>query len=476
MKLGDFSDTFKKNEAVVQLQTTGGFAIKSLDDTTLSYIQVENVYERLGYLSENNIVAVSECKKGSDTPDNVVYQTLKDPRFNNVNLYGCDEDTGFVINAPDVSATATEIRDGSDNKTITSVLNFNGIKVASIHLPGDGPNKNKQTIYEFLDENLKNLKSENVDVVCGDTNITVAKASKISVGRIEDITQYFNDFFGGPCIVLTSNVQVGKHRRGFILRNQQLKKSVPESTNDTEADGTIMAIKLQPNKGEISDSTLQQIKDLYSSDRTVENALEFKVPPSRCLNEDGSPIEKIWLDHSVLFINMRILCHLIGKECAPNYPRNLIVVNMGSIVNAGFKSWNTKYLPFQREINRADKDVYEIVRKYNSSKPFPEYEDIFGSSMLSSVNQTLVSTFGKGVDNIIIDEPSEEMMSEMNERISRLMVVLTHAAGGNLRKHRKSRFIRRLNKNKSVNKRRIKLFKKISKRLRNKRRSRKFRL
>jgi hypothetical protein len=475
MKLGDFSDSFKKNKIVSQLQTTGGFAIKSLDDTTLSYIQVENVYERLGYLSENNVVAVSECKKGSDTPDNAVYQMLKDPRFTNVHLLGCDEDTGFVINSHDVVATAAEIRDGSDNKTVTSVLNLNGIKIASIHLPGDGPNKNKQTIYEFLDENLKNLKSENVDVVCGDTNITLGKASKISVGRIEDITQYFNDFFGGPCIVLTSNVQVGKHRRGFILRNQQLKKSVPDSTDDTESDGTIMAIKLQP-KREISDTTFQEIKDLNSSSsRDPVNALEFKVPPSRCLNEDGSPIEKIWLDHSVLFINIRILCDLIGKECAPNYPRNLIVVNMGSIVNAGFKSWNTKYLPFQREINRADKDVYEIVRKYNPSTPFPEYEDIFGSSMLSSVDEELISTFGKGVDNIVIDEPSEDMMDEINERISRLMIVLTQE-GGNLKNRRKSRFIRRINKNKSINKRRIKLFKKISKRLRNKRRSSKFRL
>jgi len=487
MKLGDFSDSFKKNKIVSQLQTTGGFAIKSLDDTTLSYIQVENVYERLGYLSENNIVAVSECKKGSDTPDNVVFQMLKEPGFTNVNLYGCDEDTGFVINSPDVVATATEIRDGSDNKTVSSVLNLNGIKIASIHLPGDGPNKNNQTIYEFLDENLKNLKSENVDVVCGDTNITLGKASKISVGRTEDITQYFNDFFGGPCIVLTSNVLVGKHRRGFILRNQQLKKSVPDSTDDTETDGTIMAIKLQPSAGENTDLILQKIKDLNSSSSSAPvNALEFKVPISKCLNEEGNPIEKIWLDHSVLFINMRILCDLIGKECAPNYPRNLIVVNMGSIVNAGFKSWNTKYLPFQREINRADKDVYEIVCKYNSSQPFPEYEDIFGSSMLSSVDDELISTFGKGVDNIVIDEPSKDMMDEINERLSRLMLVLTQA-GGNLKNRRRSRFIRRinrnksisrsrLNRNKSINKRRIKLLKKISKRLRNKRRSSNFRL
>jgi hypothetical protein len=357
------------------------------------------------------------------------------------------------------------------------VLNFNDIKIASIHLPGDGPNQKNQTISEFLDENLKNVKGENVDVVCGDTNITDAKSPKKGVDRKKELEDYFKQFFGGPCIVLTSNVQVGKHRRGFVLRNQQLKKSVPESTNDTEADGTIMAIKLNSSK-QIDDTVLNELKQLnHSESQSVENALEFKVPPSECLNEDGSPIEKIWLDHSVLFINIRILCDLIGKECSTNYPRNLIVVNMGSIVNAGFKSWNTKYLPFQSAINTADKDVYEIVRSKNSSKLFPEYEDIFGSSMLSSVHEGLKSTFGNGVDNIVIDEPSKEMMDEIDERLSRLMSLLTQS-GGNLKKRRKSRFTRRINKNKnkSINKRRIKLLKKISKRLRNKRRSSNFRL
>jgi hypothetical protein len=107
--------------------------------------------------------------------------------------------------------------------------------------------------------------------------------------------------------------------------------------------------------------------------------------------------------------------------------------------------------------------------------------------MLNSVDQSLISTFGKGVDYIEIDETNKDMLDEINERISRLMLVLTQE-GGNLRKLRRSRFIRRINKNKSIsslsrlnrnrsiNKRRIKLFKKISKRLRNKRRSRNFRL
>jgi hypothetical protein len=441
MKLIELSEIFKKNNIVAQLQTTGGFAIKSLDDTTLSYIQVENVYDRLGYLSENNIVAVSECVKGDITKDNVVYKMLSKPNFTDVKLYGCDTDTGFVINSTDKSVIAKEILGGSDNKTVTSVLNFDGIKIASIHLPGDGP-KN-QTIHAFLDENLKNLKHENVDVVCGDTNITDAKALNKIKGRNEDIIEYFKNFFGGPCLVLTSNVRVGKHRRGFLIRNQQLKKSMPESANDTEADGTIIAIKLKYPLDKIDVAILHQLKVLnHSESQSVENALEFKVPPSRCLDKEGNPIEKIWLDHSVLFINMSIFCYLIGKEYKSNYPRNLIVINMGSIVNAGFKSWNTKYLPYQREINIADRDIYKIVCKYNPKTIFPSYDDIFGSSMLSSVDKSLISTYGKGVDNIIIYVPSKEMMEEIDKIISKLMLLLTHSAG-NLKKSKKNRLIKR---------------------------------
>jgi len=451
MKLGEFANTLKKNKSVSQLQTTGGFAINSLDKKTLSYIQVENVYERLGYLSENNIVAISECIKGDETLENVVYNMLSKPDFRNVNIYGCERDTGFVINPTDKSATVNEILGGVDNTTVSSVLNFNGIKIASIHLPGDGP-KN-QTIPEFLDENLKNLKLEKVDVVCGDTNITDAKSLNIVNSRIEDITEYFNNFFGGPCVILNSNIRVGKHRRGFTLRNQQLTKSVPESTNHTEADGTIIAIKLNRNMDITTNQIIENLKLLnnYISS-IIENALEFKVPPSMCLNERGMPVENIWLDHSVLFVDMRSLCYLTGKDYVKNYPRNLIVVNMGSIVNAGFKSWNTKYLPYQQEINLADRDIYEIICKYNSKVLFPDYEDIFGSNMLSSVDSSLVTTYGNGVDNIIIDEPNVEMKQEINDRITQLMAVLSQHAGKIINKKSKKN---RLNKKNSRNINRI---------------------
>ena len=440
VKLGVFTEGFKTNPDVVSLQTTGGFAIDSPDAQTLSNLQVGKIYERLGYLSQNNIVAVSECIKGTESPDNVVLNMLKDPRFANVSMYGCDKDTGFVIGSSDKSNTsATEILDAADKKTVTSVLNFNGLKIASVHLPGDGPNKKKQTIEQFLDENLSNLKSQNVDVVLGDTNITAGKASNLVNGRKEDIVSFFNKFFGGRCMVLMSNIHVGKHRRGFMLRNQQLKKSVPDSVNDTEADGTIIAIKLKVDCQEMIE-TCNAVRDQLSdlNDPVVVNALKFRTEPATCLS-NGDPVEKVWLDHSVLYVNVEHLCNLTGKAYKPSFPKNLIVVNMGSIVNAGFKNWNTKYLTKQLIINEYDKIVYEIIRKYTPGK-LPDYANIFGSEMLKVVPRELITKYGEGVNAVEIDDSNKDMNMEINKAISELMVKLTTGqTGSGLRKRRNSR-------------------------------------
>jgi hypothetical protein len=393
MLVGDFIKTYLKNDFVKSLQTTGGFALKSLDKNTLSNLQVENVFERLGHLSQNNIIAVSECIKGPEEPQNVVSKMLE--KFKNVQIHGCDEDTGFVLNSS-VSHPITHIQLSSS----CSVLNFDGIKIASVHLPGDGPNAKKQTIKQFLDENLTNLKSHNIDVILGDTNITDAKSN--SMNRKKELEDYFKDFFKGPCVVIMSNARIGKHRRGFILRNQQLKKSVPESFNDSEADGTIMVIKLKksfshPDK--IGLDALSVLPRFTSTD--VVNALEFKTKPNECLNKYEQPIERVWLDHSVLYISMIQLCSLIDKSYKSSYPRNLIVVNMGSIVNAGHKSWNTKYIPHQALINEYDRRFYEIIRENNLS--LPEYQNIIGSSMTKDL----------GVDNININV-TEEMKKKID--------------------------------------------------------------
>jgi hypothetical protein len=448
MNLLKFAEIYKPNREVSKFQTTGGFAIELLDDRLkLSYIQVDNVYKRLGYLARNNIVAVSECVKDTD---GVVNKSLIIPNTD-LKMYGCLEDTGFVINAnlPNKLQEPIGIQSG---KSITSVLNFNGIIIASIHLPGDGPQS--VSINDFLEENLGNL-PKNVNVVCGDTNITNAKTTSIlpdGSNRNQEITNWFENKLGGNWIILTSGVKVGKHRRGFILRNQQLQKSVPESTKDTEADGTIMAIKL--GMGITKDSVANMVEELkmlnHSSTESSENALDFKVPPEDCLQPDGSPVEKIWLDHSVLSIKMDTLCKLIGIDTdTQGYPRNLIVVNMGSIVNANHKSWNTKYLLYQSEINQADRDVYEIVRNHNPLAGLPEYANIDGKQIKD------IEIVDSNVMRNEIDVRIMSLTKDLNEKMS---------VGGNLTKRRRSKLNRRINRNKTSRKTNLKT-------LRNKRRS-----
>jgi hypothetical protein len=86
---------------------------------------------------------------------------------------------------------------------------------------------------------------------------------------------------------------------------------------------------------------------------------------------------------------------------------------MGSIVNAGHKSWNTKYIPYQALINEYDRRFYEIIRKNNLS--LPEYQNIIGSSMTKEL----------GVDNISINVPDEMeekniniILDELNKRLN----------------------------------------------------------
>jgi hypothetical protein len=418
MLFGEFIKPYLQDKFVQSLQTTGGFALKSLEHQILSNLQVENVYDRLGYLSQNNIIAVSECiKKTTETPEtpeptNVVSNMLS--KFKNIRMYDCTQDTGFVIGSTDSSMTVK-----SDSSiTVTpvssgcSVLNFNGIKIASVHLPGDGP-KDK-TIEKFLDENLGNLKLYDVDVVLGDTNITDAKSQNIKKTRKKDLEDYFTKIFDGPCVVIMSNTRIGKHRRGFILRNQQLKKSVPESVNDSEADGTIMAIKLKKDLIKMDKMDKISLDELLKLPRhtstNVVNALEFRTIPPKCLNTAGQPRERVWLDHSVLYISMKQLCRLTGKDYMKSYPRNLIVVNMGSIVNAGHKNWNTRYISYQALINEYDIKFYEIIRKYNQEQ-LPKYKDIIGSSMIKDKDKD------KGVDEMEIIEPTKDEITQILDEL-----------------------------------------------------------
>lgn len=456
--VNDYITELKKNPIIKSVcdltQTVGGFDVNTTDETTLKYLEVENVYKRLGVLAVNNLIAVSELIK--DVPGNVVYNNTG---IVPTNICGCETDTGFVM-----IPTETP-KKYPDHIRVESIgTGSNKIKIASIHLPGDGPIKKNESIRVFLNNNLENIKDDNVDVVCGDTNITVAKSMYDGANREKEICSFFYTFFGAPCLILMSNIRVGKHRRGFMLRNQQLQKSVPDSHIKSEADGTIMAIRLRKDETDetvaaILRSLGEHITCVYQLNGSAEPklisgiqeevvALQFKKPIDQCVDVDGKPTENVWLDHSVLYVPFTDLCSLIGKICDMDYPRNLIVVNMGSIVNSGKKNWNTQYINKTNEIKEADMAIYNLIRNFNPDKELPEYINIIGSSM---------SKPNPGIDDTKIFGP-DTLTHQIVEIAERLKATLTKSVhnGGNYKTNRRlsnrryNRFYNKKNNTKRV--------------------------
>jgi hypothetical protein len=408
-KIGlDYTQVPKEQYLQNQFQTTGGFELAFLQDSSLSSqikeallerLKVENVYSRLYKMSKNNIIAVSECIRGSDEDtSNVVFYNNKTPRNRYINILGCDKDTGFVVDTGFQSYTFND-----------NILNYNDLKISSIHLPGDGPNaidkiENKpHSIHQFLETFIpENIISE-ADVICGDTNITYSKCSILERDSIgNNISMFFNEKFSSPCLVIMSKIQIAKYRRGFLLTNQQLNKSVFKGYDNAEADGTIIAIRLH------SDITLHDIVnsnlplhfsyhfvDQYNHYTCIDtniSSLSYKIPAlqfntsiEKCIDTNSVPIEHIFLDHSVLHISVSSLYKLVKRlESSQLHHNNLIVLNMGSIVNAGHKNWNTEYIIHQERINKADREIYFNLQQVSSrfGKELPEYDQICGSSIL----------------------------------------------------------------------------------------------
>jgi hypothetical protein len=415
----DYRQVPKEQYLQNQFQTTGGFELAFLQDSTLSSemkdtlldrLKVENVYSRLYNMSKNNIVAVSECIKGSsEDTSNVVFYNKNIPRNRYINILGCDKDTGIVLD------TGFESYPFND-----SILNYNDLKISSIHLPGDGPNtldkiENKpHSIHQFLEKYIPENILSSADVICGDTNITYSKCSiseRESIG--ENISMFFSQKFSSPCLVIMSKIQIAKYRRGFLLTNQQLKKSVFKGYDNAEPDGTIIAIRLH------SDITLHDIINTnlslhfiyhfvdqhnhYTRIDTNISSLSYKIPAlqfntsiEECVDTQNIPIEHVFLDHSVLHISVSSLYKLVKKtESSQLHHNNLVVLNMGSIVNAGHKNWNTEYIIHQERINKSDREIYFYLQQVNSrfGRELPEYDQICGSSILGDAFEQQVQLY-----------------------------------------------------------------------------------
>ena len=236
----------------------------------------------------------------------------------------------------------------------------------------------------------------NVNVICGDTNITEKKSnlSRDTLGK--QIAIGLNAFFNTPnteWLVLMSSHKIIKNRRGFILKNQQIHKSVERGKEEnTEADGTILAIKIYTDRKPI---IIENWKNIFYEKSIIDPAAEefviysatgvhpvndnlkyvpssseafaFQQNPEDSLDKKTSkPIEKVFIDHSVLYSNFRFLLANVNianiDEENKSSSTLLIVLNLNSMINAGKKNWNLKIKDYVNIVTKFDTVLYNLLR------------------------------------------------------------------------------------------------------------------
>jgi hypothetical protein len=258
-------------------------------------------------------------------------------------------------------------------------------------------------------------------------------------------------------IVLMSSHIIRKTRRGFILRNQQLSKSRPEITNDAEADGTILAVKIHKNNRSIiipawknelalnNDVTTEYMfcssDDSTSITPTITEgeALKFEKDVEQAVNSEYEPTEKIFIDHSVLYSKLSSLEKYVSNDMTesplPNNG-NLIVLNLGSMVNAGSKNWNLVHRNKLEEIKMLDEKLYKIFKEnnvfYNSNKStellHESYEEFNGAKKFYN------------------PEITPEDIKNIKQAIGNMTLEIAQPTSSGGRKSRKSRKLRKSRK------------------------------
>jgi hypothetical protein len=353
-----------------QFQVMGGFELPT-DKIYLDRLKIENVLERLENMIGNNIIAVSELKLKDDEEKknlttNKSIEKLKTLKVNAESFNSSDD--GFLHRSSSGSGSG-------NNKLYNGILN--------IHFSGDGP-KNFLSITDFINKQITSSLTPEINIICGDSNITLKKLSDEQKKKIKTRQELVNEIANGlneafnltdeaeKFIVFMSNIKVGKLRKGFILLNQQSKKSVKNSENaengeETEEDGTLIAIK---KKYLLFDGLIEFIKTAkyYCSDNSLEGytipipeykpALSFKNDSYNVLGPENRPIEKVFLDHSVMYFPFNLIKGLDSLIYS-----NLVVLNLGSMINADKKNWNTQYIDKIDQIKKGDKALFDAVNK-----------------------------------------------------------------------------------------------------------------
>lgn len=404
---------YKKIPESKLFQISGGFEIPA--GVNLENLSTDKIFRRLCAISKHNVVALSEMGNGTDYT--TTYNITENGFTLNEHIQNIDNDKGindtcFVV-GENIPATILATIPGITNK-----ISLNGITFASIHFSGDGPDKDNQDIPTFLKSQLVISginKDDNVKVLCGDTNITLSKCSKLTL-ELDEIGKHIavglSDHLGGSWLVIMSNCKVDKIRKGYMLINQQLKKSNIDSSKTPEEDGTIMAIKFNEETGkdpiETIGAELPANYRCYTSTKIIKGGERGLVKEimnfsDGILDEKNQYIDPIFLDHSVIQVSSDVLNKLFGiNEFSPNL-FNLISLNMGSIVNSGKKNWNTRYIKYYEAIKEADKEMYNLLKGKNDSL-LPEYDNIIGRDIVNTnVAYDLSLTYERAIIQKLMD-------------------------------------------------------------------------
>jgi len=435
----------------------GGFNLPKQE--VLQYLKIDRIFDRLFNIAENNLVFASEMGEGKLEYNNVKFSTE-----NNAKIRGLEPiPDSSVINDTCVLTSSTDIGEAlglnSGKYTVEPgkgryklvPINTDGKLVASIHLSGDGPagdkEKEPKTIANFIKSHLPN--DQNICMFCGDTNITTLKTpgepSREEIGK--QIATALHELNGNDWLVFMSDLKVDKMRSGFVLYNQQLKKSTypTEGKDSSEADGTIFAIKIS-NQSAI-DGIVADIPSHYScytKDRTVKKSTVESIEPiytfsgdvKESLDSNGQVIDKIFLDHSVLQLSADKCNAVLSPIILPTDIKNVIVLNMGSIANSGQKNWNTNNIDSYDEIVKADKALYDVLKEHSSE--LPEFDKIVGSKFL--VEHPEVKTVGVDKVKITVSQTDyENMKLKFKEIIESLKNKINRITAGKRKTKRRMR-------------------------------------
>jgi hypothetical protein len=384
---------------VRECQICGGFP-PPIDETALARFNVDGIYARLYKAAETNLVCASELSHPTNSNRNDKGKTSRPDLLQNATYVDnvAAMDTGFVYktdsNLPDAMGGEKEV-DGVvskyDKHTIgkiqNALLTIGDKTIVSVHLPGDGPKAETKSILQFLTSHLPPADGK-ICGIFGDTNITTSKTlGKLSrKDLIKEIAEALAAIYGGTWVVIMSDFEVLKMRFGFALPNHQLKKSEGDPKDGFfEADGTIFAYQMTEANAPIptlkpNHSMCVSGGDLIMASKTDRLPIfSFATDVDGSVDATGMLVDDIFLDHSVLQFPASIVQGSTGMDLSKF--KNIVALNMGSVVNSVEKDWNTKYAKFSADINATDKEIYEYVTTaYTlSSGAWPAYVDIKGS-------------------------------------------------------------------------------------------------